>query len=251
MGCSWTASRSSAEAIDSLTSPICVASSNSLEQIRQKLEITGLLRRFGEYLFTATMVARGKPAPDLFLYAAQQVATAPARCLVEDSPAGIEAALAAGLTPIGFSGEAIAARSTELVSKSTERRWSFTTCTTWRQRWRSSLKPHRVIPLTSRHVRVPTMPVFRIDCLNAGSAKAPTATAIISGLRRGSQYGRPAMGAEIEGDGIPAIRLSTVGCGIAGHLDVIARKERGDPIGAACSPLACETMAQGDASRIA
>jgi HAD superfamily hydrolase (TIGR01509 family) len=94
-----------AEALDSLTLPICVASSSSLEQIRQKLKITGLLGRFGEYLFSATMVARGKPAPDLFLYAAQHLTTAPDRCLViEDSPAGIDAALAAGMTAIGFSG---------------------------------------------------------------------------------------------------------------------------------------------------
>jgi HAD superfamily hydrolase (TIGR01509 family) len=94
-----------AEALDSLRLPICVASSSSLEQIRQKLEITGLLGRFGEHLFSATMVARGKPAPDLFLYAAQRLATVPDRCLViEDSPAGIDAALAAGMTAIGFSG---------------------------------------------------------------------------------------------------------------------------------------------------
>jgi HAD superfamily hydrolase (TIGR01509 family) len=94
-----------AEALDSLTLPICVASSSSLAQIRQKLEITGLLGRFGEHLFSATMVARGKPAPDLFLYAAQRLATVPDRCLViEDSPAGIDAALAAGMTAIGFSG---------------------------------------------------------------------------------------------------------------------------------------------------
>ena len=94
-----------AEALDSLTSPVCVASSSSLEQIRQKLTITGLLRRFGEHLFSAAMVACGKPAPDLFLYAAQNLMTAPDRCLViEDSPAGIDAALAAGMTAIGFSG---------------------------------------------------------------------------------------------------------------------------------------------------
>jgi len=93
------------EALDSLTLPICVASSSSLEQIRQKLEITGLLGRFAEHLFSATMVARGKPAPDLFLYAAQHLVTAPDRCLViEDSPAGIDAALAAGMTAIGFAG---------------------------------------------------------------------------------------------------------------------------------------------------
>jgi len=94
-----------AEALDSLTLPICVASSSSLEQIRQKLKITGLLGRFGEHLFSATMVARGKPAPDLFLYGAQHLTTAPDRCLViEDSPAGIDAALAADMTAIGFSG---------------------------------------------------------------------------------------------------------------------------------------------------
>jgi HAD superfamily hydrolase (TIGR01509 family) len=94
-----------AEALDSLSLPICVASSSSVAQIRQKLEITGLLERFGERLFSTTMVARGKPAPDLFLYAAQHLITAPDRCLViEDSPAGIDAALAAGMTAIGFSG---------------------------------------------------------------------------------------------------------------------------------------------------
>jgi beta-phosphoglucomutase-like phosphatase (HAD superfamily) len=51
------------------------------------------------------MVARGKPAPDPFLYAAQRLTTVPERCLViEDSPAGVDAALAAGMTAIGFSG---------------------------------------------------------------------------------------------------------------------------------------------------
>jgi HAD superfamily hydrolase (TIGR01509 family) len=94
-----------AEALDSLRLPVCVASSGVPEQIRRKLELTGLLARFGEDLFSATMVARGKPAPDLFLYAAQQLATAPKRCLViEDSPLGIEAAIAAGMTAIGFCG---------------------------------------------------------------------------------------------------------------------------------------------------
>ena len=64
-------------------------------------------------------------------------------------------------------------------------------------------------------------------------------------------HGRPAMGAEVEGDGVSAIRLSSVGRGIAGHPDVFAWIERGDPIGASCSPLACETVAQRDLSRIA
>jgi HAD superfamily hydrolase (TIGR01509 family) len=94
-----------AEALDWLRLPVCVASSSVPEQIRRKLELTGLLVRFDDNLFSATMVARGKPAPDLFLYAAQQLATAPNRCLViEDSPLGIEAAIAAGMTAIGFCG---------------------------------------------------------------------------------------------------------------------------------------------------
>jgi HAD superfamily hydrolase (TIGR01509 family) len=94
-----------AEALDSLRLPVCVASSSLPEQIRRKLELTGLLARFGEDLFSATMVARGKPAPDLFLYAAHQLAAAPDRCLViEDSPLGIQAAIAAGMTAIGFCG---------------------------------------------------------------------------------------------------------------------------------------------------
>ena len=94
-----------AEVLDWLPLPVCVASSSSPEQIRHKLELTDLLRCFGENLFSATMVARGKPAPDLFLYAARRLTTAPDRCLVvEDSPAGIAAAVAAGMTAIGFSG---------------------------------------------------------------------------------------------------------------------------------------------------
>lgn len=94
------------DALDSLLRPVCVASSSALEQIRRKLELTGLLPRFGETaLFSAAMVRHGKPEPDLFLYAAARMGAAPARCLVvEDSPAGIEAARAAGMTSIGFCG---------------------------------------------------------------------------------------------------------------------------------------------------
>ena len=94
-----------AELLDGLRLPRCVASSSLPEQIHHKLELTGLVMCFGNKLFSATMVARGKPAPDLFLYAAEQLRAAPTRCLViEDSPAGIDAAIAAGMTAIGFSG---------------------------------------------------------------------------------------------------------------------------------------------------
>jgi HAD superfamily hydrolase (TIGR01509 family) len=93
------------EAIDSLRLPVCVASSSVPELIRRKLQLTGLLARFGGNLFSSTMVARGKPAPNLFLYAARRLATEPVRCLViEDSVPGIEAATAAGMTAIGFCG---------------------------------------------------------------------------------------------------------------------------------------------------
>jgi HAD superfamily hydrolase (TIGR01509 family) len=94
-----------AELLDGLRLARCVASSSAPEQIRRKLELTGLLTWFGDNLFSATMVARGKPAPELFLYAAEQLRAAPTRCLViEDSAAGIDAAVAAGMTAIGFSG---------------------------------------------------------------------------------------------------------------------------------------------------
>jgi HAD superfamily hydrolase (TIGR01509 family) len=94
------------EALDAFRLPVCVASSSSPEQIRRKLELTGLLDRFEQSnLFSAAMVARGKPAPDLFLYAAHRLGAPPGRCLViEDTPAGIEAACAAGMTAIGFCG---------------------------------------------------------------------------------------------------------------------------------------------------
>jgi hypothetical protein len=62
---------------------------------------------------------------------------------------------------------------------------------------------------------------------------------------------RPTMGTEIEGDRIPAIRCSTIGLALAGRRDVFTLKEGGNPIGATCSPLALETMAQRDAGRIA
>jgi HAD superfamily hydrolase (TIGR01509 family) len=94
-----------AEALDALPLAACVASSSSLDQICRKLELTGLLARFGGNLFSATMVARGKPAPDLFLHAASEMRAAPAHCIViEDSEAGVAAAVAAGMMAIGFCG---------------------------------------------------------------------------------------------------------------------------------------------------
>jgi HAD superfamily hydrolase (TIGR01509 family) len=83
----------------------CVASSGTPEKIRHGLGRAGLLEHLAPHLFSATQVARGKPAPDLFLFAAEQMQTMPARCLViEDSVAGISGAVAAGMTAIGFDG---------------------------------------------------------------------------------------------------------------------------------------------------
>ena len=82
-----------------------MASSSAPDRIRTSLEVTGLMRFFESRLFSASHVADGKPAPDLFLAAAIQLEVAPADCIVvEDSVPGIAAAKAAGMTAIGFIG---------------------------------------------------------------------------------------------------------------------------------------------------
>jgi HAD superfamily hydrolase (TIGR01509 family) len=88
-----------------LKHPRCVASNSHLEHVRHALSLTGLLRFFDPHFFAASQVARGKPAPDLFLFAAQQLGTRPADCLVvEDSVTGVEGAIAAGMPVVGFCG---------------------------------------------------------------------------------------------------------------------------------------------------
>ncbi len=84
--------------------PYCVASSGSHERIRVGHRKTGLDRLFEvRTVFSAQDVGRGKPAPDLFLHAAEQMGVAPDRCVVvEDSPLGVAAALAAGMDVYGF-----------------------------------------------------------------------------------------------------------------------------------------------------
>ncbi|MGV4988154.1 HAD family hydrolase [Streptomyces sp. NRAIS4] len=92
--------------------PYCVASSGSHARIRVGHRTTGLDRWFAEErIFSSEDVGRGKPAPDLFLYAAQRMGVAPERCLVvEDSPLGVQAARAAGMTVYGFTAMTPAAR---------------------------------------------------------------------------------------------------------------------------------------------
>lgn len=83
----------------------CVASSSSIEWLDHCVDKFGMRPHFGKNLFSATAVRHGKPAPDIFLYAAQQMAAeAQATLVIEDSPAGVTGAKAAGMTVIGFLG---------------------------------------------------------------------------------------------------------------------------------------------------
>ncbi|WP_342708772.1 HAD family hydrolase [Bradyrhizobium sp. B124] len=93
------------EAIAALDLPKCVASSGTPEKIHHGLTCAGLYDQLTPHIFSATQVKRGKPAPDLFLFAAGQMGASPARCIViEDSVAGVTGARAAGMTVLGFYG---------------------------------------------------------------------------------------------------------------------------------------------------
>jgi len=95
------------EALERITLPVCIASSGSLEKITHSLKLAKVYDRFFPHLFSTEMVKRGKPAPDLFLFAAEKMGIDPKRCLViEDSPVGIKGAKAAGMTVFGFAGAA-------------------------------------------------------------------------------------------------------------------------------------------------
>ncbi len=85
---------------------LCVASSSNPPYLAQVLGATGLLSYFDPHVFSAKMVARGKPAPDLFLYAAERMGHAASECVaVEDSVPGIRAARAAGMRVIGYTSD--------------------------------------------------------------------------------------------------------------------------------------------------
>jgi HAD superfamily hydrolase (TIGR01509 family) len=91
--------------LDGLRLPICVASSSDLDRVSFSLALTGLSGYFDGRLYTSQMVKRGKPAPDLFLYAAEAMHADPRRTLViEDSVSGVKAGKAAGMTVWGFIG---------------------------------------------------------------------------------------------------------------------------------------------------
>lgn len=90
-------------ALDAIDLPTCVASSGEHERMRLTLGLTGLLPRFEGRIFSATEVARGKPAPDLFLHAAEQMGFDPTTTVVvEDTVPGVEAGRAAGMRVLAF-----------------------------------------------------------------------------------------------------------------------------------------------------
>jgi len=83
--------------------PIAIASSSSLDRLLYCLEVLDLASVFAGNVFSASMVERGKPFPDVFLHTAKHLATAPDKCIViEDSAGGVEAGVAAGMTVIGL-----------------------------------------------------------------------------------------------------------------------------------------------------
>jgi HAD superfamily hydrolase (TIGR01509 family) len=92
--------------------PYCVASSGRFSKMRKSLGQAGLLSYFERVLFSAEQVQRGKPAPDLFLFAAERMGAAPAACVViEDSVPGVQAGLAAGMRVLAYAGDPMSVKS--------------------------------------------------------------------------------------------------------------------------------------------
>jgi HAD superfamily hydrolase (TIGR01509 family) len=93
------------DVLDNLAVPFCAATSSHPERAQRSLRAAGLTERFGERVYTVSMVSRPKPAPDLFLHAARAMNVDPKHCLViEDSDLGIAAAQAAGMISWQFTG---------------------------------------------------------------------------------------------------------------------------------------------------
>jgi HAD superfamily hydrolase (TIGR01509 family) len=93
------------ELLAALPIPRCVASNSHLDRVRHALAVTRLLPLFDPHVFSASQVAQGKPAPDLFLFAARQFGAPREQCLVvEDSAVGVAAAVAARMPVVGFCG---------------------------------------------------------------------------------------------------------------------------------------------------
>lgn len=92
------------ELLPEMPQKICIASSGSFEKMDLTLGLTGLKHFFGDRIFNSSQVKRGKPYPDLYLFAADQMNIDPARCLVvEDSLPGVQGAVAAGMEVLAYS----------------------------------------------------------------------------------------------------------------------------------------------------
>lgn len=95
--------RALVERVRARGTPYCVASSGTPTEIALRLGLTGLTDLFGDRVYSASMVDRGKPEPDLFLLASDRLGVDPAGCvLLEDSPYGVRGGVAAGMTVVGF-----------------------------------------------------------------------------------------------------------------------------------------------------
>lgn len=95
-----------AAALARISVPVCVASSGQLVKMRTTLQRSGLLQHFEDRLFSAADMARGKPHPDIFLHAAAMLGAAPEACaVIEDSPVGVQAGVAAGMTVFGYAAQ--------------------------------------------------------------------------------------------------------------------------------------------------
>ncbi|MDO9431706.1 MAG: HAD family hydrolase, partial [Phenylobacterium sp.] len=93
------------EALAAIPTPVCVASNGPMSKLAQTLSLTTLQGHFEGRVFSAYEVGSWKPDPGLFLHAAQTLGADPARCVVvEDSLTGVQAAKAAGMRVLGFTG---------------------------------------------------------------------------------------------------------------------------------------------------
>lgn len=100
-----TTTRGLTDMLQDLAVPACIATSSSPERTKRALQKTGLDRYFGDHVFTASEVKNGKPAPDLFLHAAKRMGVKAQNCLViEDSPAGMQAAISASMQLVHYTG---------------------------------------------------------------------------------------------------------------------------------------------------
>jgi HAD superfamily hydrolase (TIGR01509 family) len=96
------------ELLERVDLPYCVASNGTAERMRLSLKAAGLLPLFEGRMFSATEVARPKPAPDLFLHAARAMNASPSECVViEDTATGVEAGVAAAMTVLAYARDPI------------------------------------------------------------------------------------------------------------------------------------------------